>query len=102
MRSLGRGRRCRSNQGPVPSVGFRGRRPEARNGDRPAARSSVKRSSAANDNLIDRTVALWQRRLGRDLTPENAREIVANVTGFFNTLAEWSQAEMSRSANDNV
>jgi hypothetical protein len=62
----------------------------------------VKLSSAANDNLIDRTVALWQRRLERDLTRENAREIVENVTGFFNILAEWSQAEMSRSANDNV
>ena len=61
----------------------------------------MKLSSSANDNLIDRTVALWQRRLGRDLTRENAREIVENVAGFFNTLAKW-QAEISRSANDNV
>jgi hypothetical protein len=52
--------------------------------------------------LIDRTVTLWQRRLGRDLTRENAREMAENVAGFFNTLAKWSRAEMPRSANDNM
>lgn len=60
----------------------------------------MKLSSVANDNLIDRTVTLWQRRFGRDLTSENAREIVENVAGFFNTLAKWSQAEMP--VNDNM
>jgi hypothetical protein len=62
----------------------------------------VKIPSGANDNLIDRTVAVWERRLERDLSREEARQIVENVTGFFNILAEWSQAEMPRSANDNV
>jgi hypothetical protein len=28
--------------------------------------------------------------------------MVENVAGFFNTLAKWSQAETSCSANDNV
>src|SRR5947208_10574518 len=102
MPGTGTAEGCRSSKGPVPSVGFRGRRPEARHGEKLAARSSVKLSSSANDNLIDRTVALWQRRLGRDLTRENAREIVENVAGFFNTLAKWQQAEISRSANDNM
>ena len=62
----------------------------------------MKLSRVANDNLIDRTVTLWQRRLGRDLTRENACEMAENVAGFFNTLAKWSQAETSCSANDNV
>jgi hypothetical protein len=63
-------------------------------------RSSVKPSSAANDNLIDRTIALWQPRLRRDLSGEDARQIVKNVTGFFNILVEWTRAEMPRPAND--
>jgi hypothetical protein len=55
-----------------------GMRPEARSGAEPAVRSSVKPSSAANDNLIERTTVLWQPRLGRELTreerPANRRE----------------------------
>ena len=57
--------------------------------------------NAANDNLIDRTIAVWQPRLRRDLSREDARQIVENVTGFFKLLAEWSRAEMPAPANDN-
>ena len=63
-------------------------------------RSSVKSSPAANDNLIDRTREVWQTRLERDLSREDARQIVENVTGFFALLAEWSRAEMPSPAND--
>ena len=63
-------------------------------------RSSVKPSHAANDNLIDRTRQVWQPRLGRDLSREDARQIAENVTGFFAILAEWSRAEMPTPAND--
>jgi hypothetical protein len=62
----------------------------------------VKRSRAANDNLIDQTIALWQSRFQRDLSREDARQIVENVTGFFNILTEWSRAEVSVPANDNA
>jgi hypothetical protein len=61
----------------------------------------VKPSHAANDNLIDRTLTVWRPRLGRDLSPEDAREIAENVTGFFKLLAEWSRAEMPTPTNDN-
>jgi hypothetical protein len=61
----------------------------------------VRRSRAANDNLIDRTIALWQPRLRRDLSREDARHIVENVTGFFNILTEWSRAEVPAPSNDN-
>jgi hypothetical protein len=61
----------------------------------------MKASDAANDNLIDRTIALWQPRLRRDLSREDARQIVENVTGFFKLLAEWSRVQMPASANDN-
>ena len=67
-------------------------------------RSSVKPSHAANDNRKDdltrRTRQVWQPRLGRDVTREDARQIAANVTGFFSLLAEWSRAEMPSPAND--
>jgi hypothetical protein len=61
----------------------------------------MKPSHAANDNLIDRTRKVWQPRLGRDLTNEDAQQIAGNATGFFAILAEWARAEMPFSANDN-
>jgi hypothetical protein len=63
-------------------------------------KSSVKVSHAANDNLIDRTREVWKPRLGRDLSREDARQIVENVIGFFAILAEWSRAEIPVPAND--
>jgi len=81
-------------------VGIRGRRSEARGGDKPTVRSSVKQSNAANDNRIDRTIETWQPRFNRDLSQDDARQIIKNVTGFFSILAEWSRAEMPVPAND--
>lgn len=64
----------------------------------------MKRLDAANDNnayqQIARTRQIWQSRIGRDLTDEDARQIAENVTGFFAVLAEWSHAERC-AANDN-
>ena len=61
----------------------------------------MKFPSAANDNLINRTIGLWQARGGRTLSHEDARHIVENVTGFFSILHEWSRAEAVAAANDN-
>ena len=61
----------------------------------------MKFPSAANDNLLDRAIGLWQSRGRRTLSHEDARQIVENVTGFFSTLHEWSRAEIFRSGNDN-
>ena len=67
-------------------------------------RSSVKTSHAANDTLKDeliwRTREVWRPRHGRDLSPEDARQIATNITGFFSVLAEWSRAEVPTPAND--
>jgi hypothetical protein len=64
----------------------------------------MKRLDAANDNdagkQIARTRKVWRPRLGRDLTDEDARQIMHNVTGFFGVLAEWSRAERLAAAND--
>ena len=61
---------------------------------------SVKPLNASNDNLIDQTRQVWQPRLGRDLSNEDARQIKEDVVGFFSILAEWSRAEMPAPAND--
>ena len=61
----------------------------------------MKFPSAANDNLINRTIGLWQSRGRRTLSHEDARQIVENVTGFFSILHEWSRADAVAAANDN-
>ena len=50
----------------------------------------------------DRTTETWQTRSNRDLSREDARQIVENVMGFFSILAEWSREEMPATANDSV
>ena len=66
-------------------------------------RSSVK---AANDNLNDDQIEgareVWQPRVGRNLRRDEAKQIAANVTGFFSILAEWSRFELRVPANDNT
>jgi hypothetical protein len=61
----------------------------------------MSKKDAANDNLIDRTIALWQPRLRRDLGREDARQIAENVTGFFSILHEWSKSNVPAPDNDN-
>ena len=64
--------------------------------------SSVKAANGnLNDDLIGRTRDVWQPRLGRDLSRDEAKLIAASVTGFFAVLAEWSRADMPDPANDN-
>ena len=63
-------------------------------------RSSLKLSEPANDNLIDCTIKMWQPHFDRDLSREDARQIVENVTGFFAIVAEWAGVELAETAND--
>jgi hypothetical protein len=61
--------------------------------------------SAQNNNaLIDRTLEFWQPRTRRDLKPEDARQMVENVSGFFRVLAEWDadarKADATRSQRE--
>jgi hypothetical protein len=64
----------------------------------------MNRLDAANDNdagkQIARTRQIWQPRIQRDLTDEDTRQIMHNVTGFFGVLAAWSRAERLAAAND--
>jgi hypothetical protein len=64
----------------------------------------MRRLAAANDNdrsgQIAHTREIWQPRLGRDLSDEDARQMLQSVTGFFSVLAEWRHAELIAAAND--
>jgi hypothetical protein len=67
----------------------------------------MKRLDASNDHdsdkQITRTRQIWKQRFGRDLTDEDARQIMHNVTGLFGVLAEWARAEkMAAAANNNA
>jgi hypothetical protein len=48
----------------------------------------VNRESQAS--ATERTLKVWQPRSPQTLTPEDAREIQANVLGFFRVLCEWA------------
>jgi hypothetical protein len=46
-----------------------------------------------NGDFIDLTVAVWQKQTTRQLSREDGREIIENMTGFFRILQEWDRAE---------
>lgn len=46
--------------------------------------------------LLEETIRVWQPRVSRQLTTEDARQMVENVTGFFTTLQGWSAAANTR------
>jgi hypothetical protein len=60
----------------------------------------MKPSHATHYKLIEQTHKVWQPRIRRRLTDEDARQIAENVTGFFAILAEWSRAARPAPAND--
>ncbi len=47
----------------------------------------------AKDNLIHRTVGVWEPRFNRRLSAEEARKIAENTVGFFTVLLEWEARE---------
>ena len=52
----------------------------------------------SNDNLIDRTLEVWQPRNAQRLSDEDARAILENVKGFFTLLLEWETNEQQKKA----
>jgi hypothetical protein len=48
---------------------------------------------AETGDFIDQTIAVWQKRTERNLTREDGREIIENISGFFSILQEWEQRE---------
>jgi hypothetical protein len=60
----------------------------------------MKRLKEANDNLASRTCEVWQPRVGRRLSADEAAELSFAAVGFFSVLAEWAHAELQPPAND--
>ena len=50
----------------------------------------------SKDNLIDRTLEVWQPRNAQRLSDEDARAILENVKGFFTLLLEWETNEQQK------
>lgn len=47
-------------------------------------------------DLIEHTLRVWQPYSRRELSGEDAVEIINNSTGFFRVLAEWSRQAKTR------
>lgn len=41
--------------------------------------------------FLDKTIQVWQPRSEKVLTRENARQMIENLSGFFQVLYEWDQ-----------
>jgi hypothetical protein len=48
------------------------------------------------DDQIGPALTFWQPRSSRALKPEDGREILDNLKGFFSVLAEWQRAEIEQ------
>ncbi len=49
------------------------------------------RIADGTDKLIDSTMRLWRQRMRRDISRDDAKQIIEHVTGFFDVLEEWEQ-----------
>lgn len=47
-------------------------------------------------DFIDQTIAIWQPLTKRQLTREDGREIIENMTGFFRILQEWDRVDRAK------
>lgn len=54
---------------------------------------AAKTSQRFSDELIDEARAVFQPQTDRQLSPEDGRQILENLVGFFSVLLEWDQRE---------
>jgi len=52
------------------------------------------------ESIIEETTDFWSQRTGEEISPEAAREAMANVVGFFRVLSEWDQHSMELNDSD--
>jgi hypothetical protein len=45
-----------------------------------------------SQGLLRQTAEFWKRTTQRDLTLEEARQAIENISGFFQVLAQWDSA----------
>jgi len=39
---------------------------------------------------VDKTIRLWRHRTRGPVSPEDAKEMINNIAGFFQVLSDWS------------
>ena len=61
--------------------------------DASAGLISTNRMSEPKEQFLEQTRRFWQKRTDRPLSLEDSRQIVENVTGLFEVLAQWAEAE---------
>ena len=52
--------------------------------------------SQHSDNFLDETIKFWQPRVQHELSREDARQIVENLSGFFQLLRDWDAQQHRR------
>ncbi|CDX55612.1 conserved hypothetical protein [Mesorhizobium plurifarium] len=72
------------------------RRATKRGVERHAEADLFSRRRVVDEAFLERTTRLFEARLGRSLSTEDARQIVDNVSGFFRILAEWERIDRGK------
>ncbi|RWE78254.1 hypothetical protein [Mesorhizobium sp.] len=54
------------------------------------------RRRVVDEAFLERTAHLFEARMGRSLSTEDARQIVDNIGGFFRILAEWERIDRGK------
>lgn len=49
--------------------------------------------STYSPELIEQTISVFENRTNREISEEDARQAVENISGFFRVLQEWVEAE---------
>jgi len=55
---------------------------------------------AISDEAIEATRDFWQKRTGKPISREDAREAISNITAFFDLLHEWDSRDLDSSGCD--
>jgi len=53
-----------------------------------------------SSELIEQTISVFENRTGREISQEEARQAVENISGFFRVLQEWAEAEDKEDCED--
>lgn len=68
----------------------------------PPGNLPVRRSHRLSDQLVEDTREAFQKRTGRKLTTEDARQILENLLGFFTVLHDWEREASEREAGNDA
>lgn len=60
---------------------------------RPARKSQSASQQRPPEDFLEETIRVWQPYSSERLSREDAREILANVSGFFRVLRAWSEED---------